>query len=95
MQELLADVLPYLAAFYAIELAVILRRHHLLFTSGGRRFRLRTAGLGALPPWPGTEVIASHALPLFYDKGGLWYADPLRPYAPKVLAPDDLTALAF
>lgn len=93
MQELLADILPYLAAFYALELAVNLGHHHLLFASGGRRFRLMTPGLGVLPPWPGAEAIASHALPLLLGKDRLWFADPSRPYAPQVLSADDLASL--
>jgi hypothetical protein len=93
MQELLADILPYLAAFYLLELVVSLGRHHLLFASGGRRFRLMTAGLGALPPWPGAEAIASQGLPLLLDANRLWFADPRRPYAPQVLGADDLCSV--
>lgn len=93
MQELLADILPYLAGFYVLELVVSLGRHHLLFASGGRRFRMMTAGLGALPPWPGAEAIASHGLPLLLDANRLWFADPGRPYAPQVLGADDLCSL--
>ncbi len=95
MQELLADTLPYLAAFYLIELAVSLGRHHLFFASIGRRWRLMTAGLGVLPPSPGAEAIASHALPLLLEAEGIWFPDPLRPYAPRVLGSSDLRHLEF
>ncbi len=93
MQELLADILPYLAAFYALELAVNLGRHHLLFASGGRRFRLMTSGLGVLPPWPSAEAIGSHALPLWLHGDRLWFADPRRPYAPRIFGSGDLCTL--
>src|SRR5512138_903359 len=95
MQELLADLLPYLAAFYLLELIVSLGRHHLLFVGAFRRWRVHRAGLGLLPPSPGAEAIASHELPLLLGAEGVWLPDPKRPFSPRVPGPEDLDFLPF
>ncbi|HEY3398985.1 MAG TPA: hypothetical protein VGM19_15155 [Armatimonadota bacterium] len=95
MQELLADLLPYLAAFYLLELVANLGRHHLLLVAAFRRWRIEKAGLTLLSISPGAEVIATHELPLLLGAEGFWLPDASRPFSPRVPAPEDLEHIPF
>ncbi len=95
MQELLADLLPYLFGFYLLDAAANVRRHHLLLVAELGRYQLRQAGLTLAGLLPGSEVLSLQAAPLLFSEQALWRQDPKSPYSPVLPAPAELARLGF
>jgi hypothetical protein len=99
MGALLADLFPWLVAFYVLDGLVQPRRGHLLLVSGPGGFRARGAGLHLLGLSPLEEVVAAFDLPFLAAGARVFLLDPGRRAEPAVieaadLAPHELAALA-
>jgi hypothetical protein len=89
-ETVLADLLPWVIGFFALDGFVQLGRGHLLAAGGGRLRPLR-AGLHWLGFSPATEAVALFDLPFLRAGGRLWIVDPKRRSEPTLLEAQDLT----
>jgi hypothetical protein len=92
MDQLLAELLPWVLGFYALDGFVQLGRGHLL-AAGGFRLRPLRAGLHWLGLSPLTEAAAVFDLPFLRSGGRLWVVDPKRRSEPTLIEAQDLTAV--
>jgi hypothetical protein len=91
MTELLAELLPYLAAIYVAEGVAVVRPFQRLFTSGlGRWFDVRLPGLTYLGLFPWTEVVGTQAPPFAVSGEALFTLPRWRREEPPVLDASDL-----
>lgn len=96
MHALLADLLPWLAVFYALDgLAQLRRGHWLLVSSGAGPFRLRRAGLHHVGLSPLAEVVAAFDLPWLATPAALLLQDPGRRAERPFLEEADVTAVPW
>lgn len=91
MDQLLAELLPWVLGFYALDGFAQLGRGHLLAAGGGALRPLR-AGLHWLGISPLTEAVAVHDLPFLRVGGRIWAVDPKRRSEPTLVEAQDLTA---
>lgn len=94
MHALLADLWPWIVAFYVADGLVQLRSGHLLLSSAGGRFALLRAGLHLPGLSPLAEAIALHDLPFLHAGARLWFPDPRRSAELPVVEPIDLREAA-
>lgn len=91
MTELLAELLPFLAAIYVAEGVAIVRPFQRLYTSGlGRWFDVRLPGLTYLGFLPWTEVVGTQAPPFAVSGESLFTLPRWRREEPPVFEPPDL-----
>lgn len=93
MQALLADLLPWVVAFFVLDGLVSLRRGHLLFVRGGGRRRALGPGLHAAGASPFEEAVAAHDLPFLVTERELLFPEPARRVELAVVCDEDLVAL--
>jgi hypothetical protein len=91
MTEFLAELLPFLAAFYVAAGVAVVRPFQRVLTSAfGRAFDLRGPGLTfvGLAPW--REVVSVQAFPLAVSETAVFRLDPSHAVEPTILEPGDL-----
>ncbi|HET8538361.1 MAG TPA: hypothetical protein VFL83_00685 [Anaeromyxobacter sp.] len=94
MQELLADLFPWVVALWIVEGLAQPGRGHLLLVAGLRgRFGVRRAGLHLLGLSPWTEAIAAHDLPFLRGGASVFFFDPRRRSEPALVAGEDLSEI--
>jgi hypothetical protein len=72
VHDLLAEVFPYLLAFYALDCLLYVRRGQIgLVSSFGRPFRGLEPGMHIVPPWPDVRVVVADDLLIADSAGGL------------------------
>jgi hypothetical protein len=89
MDEVLAELLPWVLGFYALDGFVQLRRGHVLAAGSGALRPLR-AGLQWLGLSPAAEAVALFDLPYLRRGERIWVLDPKRRSEPAVVEPQDL-----
>jgi hypothetical protein len=93
MYSLVAEILPWILAFLVLDGLAQPRRGHLLFVSGGGRFRVLRPGLHLLGLWPLDEVVAVHDQPLLASPRRVFLADPWARADPPVIEGERLEAV--
>lgn len=90
--ELLAEFLPWIIGFFALDGFSQLGRGHLLAAGSGALRPLR-AGLQWLGPSPAAEAVAVFDLPFLQVGARRWFGDPKRRSEPSVIEGQDLREL--
>jgi hypothetical protein len=93
MHALLADLFPWVVAFYLLDGLAQPGRGHLLLVSGGRRFRALRAGLHLVGLSPLEEVVAVFDLPFLVAPGRVFLLDPRRRTEPAVIEAGELEGI--
>ena len=91
MAELLAELFPFLAAFYVAAGVAVVRPHQVVLTSAlGRTFDLRGPGLTFLGLMPWREVVNVQAFPLAVSEDAVYRLAGDRAQEPVILEAADL-----
>ncbi|HVE83976.1 MAG TPA: hypothetical protein VND93_14060, partial [Myxococcales bacterium] len=91
MAELLAELFPFLAAFYVAAGVAVVRPFQRVLTSAlGRRFDVRGPGLTYLGVAPWREVVSVQAFPLAVAEDAVFRLSPGRSLEPTIIEPSDL-----
>src|SRR5688500_9726876 len=94
MDELLAELLPFLAAYYAAAGVAVVRPYQRVLTSAlGRTFDLRGPGLTFLGLEPWREVVSVQAFPLAVAEDAAYRLASDRALEPIILEAADLEAV--
>lgn len=96
MQELLADILPWVAAFYVLDGLVEIRRGQFMLSSPwGGSFRLLRPGLNHLGLSPTAEALAAIDLPWLTSRAALLVFDPRRRFDLPTIRGSDVSLLPW
>jgi hypothetical protein len=95
MHALLADLLPWIVAFYLVDCLAQPGRGHLLLAAGLGRLRPLRAGLHLVGLSPIGEVVALFDLPYLLAPGQVYLPDLARRSEPPVFERADLAPLAI
>lgn len=96
MQELLADLLPWVAAFYVLDGLVEVRRGQFMLSSPwGVSFRLLRPGLNHLGLSPMAEAIAAIDLPWLTSRAALLVFDPKRRFDLPTIGGGDVSLIPW
>ena len=96
MNAVLADIFPYLVAFYVLDGLSDLRGGHILFSSDASgRFAVLRAGLHLVGLWPTSEVLSAQEWPLRANARGLHILDPGHRQSPAFVEAADLSLVPW
>lgn len=96
MNELVADILPWFAAFYVLDAVMQLRRGQLVFTRGvASGFRVLRAGIHAVAFWPTDVAVLAHDLPFLPATDGVYVGDPDARAVSPVLRAESLRRVSW
>jgi hypothetical protein len=96
MHGLLAELWPWVAAFYLLDALVLVRPHQWLFLSRwGGRFRVLAEGLWLAGVSPLAEAVLAEEPPVLVSREALFVLGRDVVHEPRVARPDDLEAVPF